>query len=166
MTLYTTISPTCAPPKPRPRMQKPDPLVHKKPAFNPPPAAAPVVNGVPEKEKEKVPSVITSSWILKKYRGMPASVVLHLHQLNFRFEGQDGSFGYQSPMKMLLEGVRTETIPPGVGEEFREAGTRFYDGMCGVGDRCVRRLTQNRPLDCADTRPPRTYYLIGEVGGE
>lgn len=53
-----------------------------------------------QKELPKKPYVTTTSEVLAKFRGKPPSVVIHLHPQNFRFEGQDGSFGYGSPMKV------------------------------------------------------------------
>ena len=43
---------------------------------------------------------------------------------------------------MFLECLKTETIPPEVVEEFREAGTTFYDGMlCARGGAGGQQLT-------------------------
>ena len=50
-----------------------------------------------------LPYVKSTSYILKKFSGNPPSLIIHLHQLNFRFEGQDGSFGYGSPMRVCLQ---------------------------------------------------------------
>jgi transcription factor SPT20 len=73
-------------------------------------------------------TVKTSDYILKKFRGHPPSLILHLHPTNFRFQNQDGSFGYNSPMKLFLEAVREQTIPHELVEDFAAAGVQFYEG--------------------------------------
>ncbi|KAG0125796.1 Spt20 family-domain-containing protein, partial [Tuber indicum] len=74
------------------------------------------------------PYVNTTSVILQKYQGQPPSIVLHLHPQHFRFDGQDGGFSYASSMRVILECLRSEIIPHEVVEDFRDAGTKFYDG--------------------------------------
>ncbi|RPA95101.1 hypothetical protein L873DRAFT_1337401 [Choiromyces venosus 120613-1] len=54
----------------------------------------------PIKKLPTKPYVDTTSVILQKYQGQPPSIVLHLHPQHFRFEGQDGGFGYGSPMRV------------------------------------------------------------------
>ncbi|KAI9856375.1 MAG: Transcription factor spt20 [Trichoglossum hirsutum] len=73
------------------------------------------------------PYVNTTAHILHKYQGKPPSLTLHLHPTHFRFDQQDGSFGYNSPMKVILEYIRSETIPHDMMEEFLRANVKFYD---------------------------------------
>ena len=75
--------------------------------------------------------VRTTSYILKKFRKQPPSFTLHLHPTHFRFDQQDGSFSYNSPMKLLLEHVRSQTVPHDMLEELTHSGIKFYDGMNG-----------------------------------
>lgn len=81
---------------------------------------------IPKKITE--PYVRTQSYILKKYRNKPPSLIIHLHPTHFRFDTQDGSFSYNSPMKIILEHLRAQTVPHDIMEELITAGTRFYEG--------------------------------------
>lgn len=75
------------------------------------------------------PYVKTQSYILKKYqRKQQASLTIHLHPTHFRFEQQDGSFSYSSPMKFILEHLKSQTVPHDMIEELQAAGIRFYEG--------------------------------------
>ena len=80
-------------------------------------------------------AAITSSYILRKYRGEAPSLVVHLHPTNFRFEQQDGSYSYNSPMRVFLEHLRSRTVPHEMLEELRNANIRFYDGTYALGRR-------------------------------
>ena len=74
------------------------------------------------------PYVKTQSYILKRYRNKPPSLIIHLHPTHFRFDTQDGSFSYNSPMKFVLEHLKSQTVPHDMMEELNAAGTRFYEG--------------------------------------
>ena len=74
------------------------------------------------------PYVKTQAYILKKYRSKQPSLVIHLHPTHFRFDQQDGSFSYNSPMKFLLEHLKSQTVPHDMIEELQAAGVRFYEG--------------------------------------
>ena len=81
-----------------------------------------------------MPAIVRSaSYILKKFRNRPASFVLHLHPSHFRFEEQDGSFSYNSPMRSLLEHIRDQTVPVDMVEDFHNAGIKFYDRKICAG---------------------------------
>lgn len=72
--------------------------------------------------------VKTTSYILKKYAKAPPSLIVHLHTTHFRFEQQDGSFPYNSEMKVVIEHIRAGTVPHDMVEELLRAGVRFYEG--------------------------------------
>ncbi|BAE56018.1 Spt20 family-domain-containing protein [Aspergillus flavus] len=72
--------------------------------------------------------VKTTSHILKKYGKCPPSLILHLHPTHFRFEQQDGSFPYNSEMKVIIEHIRAGTVPHDMIEELLRANVRFYEG--------------------------------------
>lgn len=72
--------------------------------------------------------VQTAAHILQKYKDAPPSLILHLHPTHFRFEQQDGSFGYSSPMRVILEHIRSRTIPHDMLEELFSSNVKFYDG--------------------------------------
>jgi len=74
------------------------------------------------------PYVKTQGYVLKRHRNKPPSLIIHLHPTHFRFDTQDGSFSYNSPMKFILEHLKAQTIPHDIMEELTAAGTRFYEG--------------------------------------
>lgn len=65
--------------------------------------------------------------MLKKYRKAQPSFILHLHPQYFRFDQQDGSFSYTSPMRVLLEHIKNQTVPQEMLEDFHAAGIKFYE---------------------------------------
>lgn len=54
---------------------------------------------------------------------------MHLYPTHFRFEQQDGSFAYNSEMKVIIEHIRAGTVPHDMMEELLKASVRFYEGM-------------------------------------
>ncbi|KAL2871804.1 uncharacterized protein BJX67DRAFT_87876 [Aspergillus lucknowensis] len=74
------------------------------------------------------PYVKTTSYILKKFAKFPPSLILHLHPTHFRFEQQDGSFPYNSEMKVIIEHIRAGTVPHDMMEELLRANVLFYEG--------------------------------------
>ena len=94
-----------------------------------------------------VSPVRTTAYMLRKFRGVTPSLVVHLHPSYFRFDQQDGSFGYNSPMKMFLDHVRASTIPHDMLEELIGLNVRFYDGWfppwpCSVTSRAQPRTSR------------------------
>lgn len=73
--------------------------------------------------------VKTTPYILKKYSKHAPSLVVHLHPTHFRFEQQDGSFPYNSEMKVIIEHIRAGTVPHDMIEELLRANVRFYEGI-------------------------------------
>lgn len=65
---------------------------------------------------------------MRKYKKHPPSVILHLHPTHFRFDQQDGTFSYNSPMRFLLEHIKNETVPHDMMEELIAGGVKFYEG--------------------------------------
>ncbi|KAK6607218.1 hypothetical protein H4I95_04867 [Botrytis cinerea] len=57
------------------------------------------------------PYVKTEHYILHKYRKSPPSLIIHLYATHFRFDQQQNSFSYTSPMRVLLDHLRQKTIP-------------------------------------------------------
>merc|ERR1712000_340792 len=74
------------------------------------------------------PHVLTPAYILKKFRGRPPSLIVHLHPQHFRFDNQDGMFSYRSPMAIFLEHLKTRTVPHDLLEILTQSGVPFYDG--------------------------------------
>ncbi|TLD27420.1 transcription factor spt20 [Venturia nashicola] len=74
------------------------------------------------------PYVITAEYILRKFAGCAPSLILHLHPTHFRFDQQDGNFGYNSEMRLILEHVQNKTVPHEILAELFASGVKFYDG--------------------------------------
>ncbi|KAK4933877.1 hypothetical protein LTR28_011152, partial [Elasticomyces elasticus] len=79
------------------------------------------------KEKWSEPYVRTSEYILEKHKRKPPSLIVHLHPNHWRFDQQDGSFAYNSPVQFFLKHLRQETVPHEMLEYLREADVTFYD---------------------------------------
>ena len=73
-------------------------------------------------------TVVNDTFILKKFKGRPPSLIVHLHPNHFRFDQQDGSFSYHSEMRMFIDHLAQGTIPHDMLEELRKAQVDFYDG--------------------------------------
>ena len=74
------------------------------------------------------PLVKTPGYILKKYSGHQPSLIIHLHPTNFRFDQQPGSFSYSSPMRVVLEHIKSQTVPHDMIEELMSGGVKFFEG--------------------------------------
>ena len=72
-------------------------------------------------------TVKSTEHMLKKYSKVLPSFILHLHPSHFRFDQQDGSFSYNSPVKILLEHIKSQTIPHDMLDELKQAGIKFYE---------------------------------------
>ncbi|KAI9051422.1 hypothetical protein LZ554_004468 [Drepanopeziza brunnea f. sp. 'monogermtubi'] len=60
---------------------------------------------------EPQPFFKSDEYILRRYRGKPPSLIIHLYPNHFRFDQQEGSFTYKSPMRIVIEHLRSRTIP-------------------------------------------------------
>ncbi|KAL8945942.1 MAG: hypothetical protein Q9222_007594, partial [Ikaeria aurantiellina] len=85
-------------------------------------------NPLDRQKRMAEPYVKSPKYILKKYKNKPPSLILHLHPTHFRFDQQDGSFSYTSPMKIILEHLRSQTVPHDLIEELNVSGVKFYEG--------------------------------------
>lgn len=72
--------------------------------------------------------VQTPDYILKKFSGKRPSLILHLHPTHFRFDQQDGSFSYNSSMRIILDHLKDGTVPHIMIEELLAADVPWYDG--------------------------------------
>ena len=100
--------------------------------------------------------VPSGAYILKKYRGNPPSLIVHLHPMHFRFDQQDGSFSYQSEMRVFIEHLQKGTIPHDMLEEFRKANVKFYDGWLivrVVDHKSVAKTAATTGMEAEDDKP-------------
>ena len=81
-----------------------------------------------KKRRLDEPHVRTAAYILRKHKGKPPSLTIHLHPTHFRFDSQDGSFAYDSPMKFVIGHLRKQTVPHEMMKEMLESNVPFYDG--------------------------------------
>ena len=109
-------------------------------------------DGQPRPPKNRSePYVKDQAYILKKYKGAAPSLTIHLHPTLFRFDQQDGSFSYNSPMKFVLEHLRDQTVPHDMIEELNQAGVRFYEGCLIVQVRDHRNIKSDSSSSSSET---------------
>lgn len=92
---------------------------------------APVMdNSEPAAKRRKMdePYVRTKEYILRKFAGKPPSLIVHLHPHYFRFEGQEGSFSFDSSMVAFIKHLRHQEIPHDMIEGLLSGNVPFYDG--------------------------------------
>ncbi|KAI4247222.1 MAG: hypothetical protein L6R40_001565 [Gallowayella cf. fulva] len=101
----------------------------------------------PDKRKRLAePYVNMASHILKKYKNKQPSLIIHLHLTHFRFDQQDGSFSYSSPMKIILEHLRLQTVPHDMIEELNAAAVKFYEGADSQSSSSAPASDKNLPF--------------------
>jgi transcription factor SPT20 len=86
------------------------------------------------------PYVKSTPYILKKYAKAPPSLTIHLHPTHFRFDQQDGSFSYNSEMKVIIQHIRMGTVPHDILENLLLSGVRFYEGRLSISTYVLLRL--------------------------
>ncbi|KAF2663383.1 hypothetical protein BT63DRAFT_125978 [Microthyrium microscopicum] len=100
----------------------------------------------PPRSQEPAPLVRTAEHILKKFRGYPPSLIIHMHSTYFRFDQQDGNFPYSSAAgKSFLKHFKEKTIPHDLVEEFFGSDTPFYDGCLIVQIHNHRNSSNSAP---------------------
>ena len=81
-----------------------------------------------KKRKLDEPYVRDSPHILRKFKGKPVSLTIHLHPTHFKFEGQDGSFPYEGDASFVLKHLKRGTVPHEMMEELLSNNIPWYDG--------------------------------------
>lgn len=81
-----------------------------------------------KRRKLNEPFVRDSQYILDKFYGKQPSLTIHLYDATFRFEGQDVSWTYDSPMKCVLRHLKHQTVPHEMMEELLSGAIQWYDG--------------------------------------
>jgi len=97
---------------------------------------------------------MTDEYILKKFRGNPPSLIIHLHPTHFRFDQQEGSFSYKSPMKMVLEHIRQRTVPHDLLDFMQDVP--FYDGCMIVQIHDHKSIAPSQSPTRTTTEPGKT----------
>ena len=105
-------------------------------------------NGEQPNKKRKLdePYVRDQDYILRKHKGKPVSLTLHLYPTYFKFEGQDGTFPYDGEPKFILRHLQHNTVPHEMMEELLLNNVPWYDGCLIVevhNHRNVERKARN-----------------------
>ncbi|CAN6637887.1 hypothetical protein TRVA0_016S02190 [Trichomonascus vanleenenianus] len=89
----------------------------------------------------------TSESLLQKYANEPPSIELHIHHTHFRFGNQEGVLPKNSALiKIFMEYIQREEIPPAATEVFRDSGIKFYEGCIIV------KIVDHRNTPVGDTK--------------
>jgi transcription factor SPT20 len=72
-------------------------------------------------------AVYTQQEILARHKGKPPSLRIFLHPKHFRINDSSDMLEYTSPMRELLEHVRSKTVPHNMVDDFYAAEIPFYD---------------------------------------
>jgi transcription factor SPT20 len=102
-------------------------------------------NGEPASKKRKLdePYVRDKDYILRKHKGKPVSLTLHLYPTHFKFEGQDGSFPYDGESRFILQHMQHNTVPHEMIEELLSSNVPWYDGCLIVEVHNHRNIEAN-----------------------
>ncbi|KAJ2413437.1 Transcription factor spt20 [Coemansia sp. RSA 2530] len=79
---------------------------------------------------------------LDRYKDEEPSMVLHLFETHFRFEGQEGVFLYSETMSFFFTALNEGRIPVDLVDVFSELNCRYYEGCLLVEVRDHRRPSQ------------------------
>ncbi|KAJ2671366.1 Transcription factor spt20 [Coemansia spiralis] len=80
--------------------------------------------------------------LLERYKDEHPSLVLHLFDSHFRFEGQEGVFLYNGPMRFFFEALNAGKIPIDLVDVLAQVNCRYFDGCLIVQVHDHRRPTQ------------------------
>ena len=120
------------------------------------------VNGESMGARPREPYVKDSNYILRKFRGKPPSLILHLHPTYFRFDQQDGTFSYNSEMRIIIEHLKARTVPHDLIEELLQTNVTFYDGCLIVevhDHKTAAAGNKDVPSNSGDLRGSKLFTL-------
>ncbi|KAH7406887.1 Spt20 family-domain-containing protein [Phaeosphaeria sp. MPI-PUGE-AT-0046c] len=90
--------------------------------------------------------VYTQQDILNKHKGKPPSLRIFLHPKHFRLNDSTDMLEYSSPMREILQHLKTKTVPHNMVEDFYGANVPFYDN-CLIVEVHDLRSTGVKPRD-------------------
>ncbi|KAJ1799726.1 Transcription factor spt20 [Coemansia sp. RSA 2399] len=79
---------------------------------------------------------------LERYKDEHPSLILHLFDSHFRFEGQEGVFLYNGPMRFFFEALNAGQIPIDLVDVLAQVNCRYFEGCLIVNVHDHRRPTQ------------------------
>lgn len=91
-------------------------------------------------------AVYTQQDILNKNKGKPPSLRIFLHPKHFRLNDSTDMLEYSSPMREILQHLKTKTVPHNMVEDFYGANIPFYDN-CLIVEVHDLRATGVKPRD-------------------
>ncbi|PIA17310.1 hypothetical protein COEREDRAFT_41343, partial [Coemansia reversa NRRL 1564] len=80
--------------------------------------------------------------LLERYKDEQPSLILHLFDSHFRFEGQEGVFLYNGPMRFFFDSLNEGKIPVDLVDVLTQVNCRYYDGCLIVEVHDHRRPAQ------------------------
>ncbi|KAF1954723.1 hypothetical protein CC80DRAFT_114500 [Byssothecium circinans] len=92
----------------------------------------------------------TQQDVLAKFKGMPPSLRVSLHQNHFRLNDSQEMLNYAGPMREILQHIREKTVPHNMLEEFHDLGIPFYDN-CLIVEVHDHRAAGIKPKDDANS---------------
>ncbi|KAJ1889819.1 Transcription factor spt20, partial [Kickxella alabastrina] len=84
---------------------------------------------------------IGDTYMLERYKDEQPSLTLHLFDSHFRFEGQEGVFLYNGPMRFFFQALNEGKIPIDLVDVLMQVNCRYYEGCLIVEVRDHRRPT-------------------------
>ncbi|KAJ2338185.1 Transcription factor spt20, partial [Coemansia sp. RSA 2618] len=93
--------------------------------------------------------------LLEQFKDEHPSLMLHLFDSHFRFEGQEGVFLYNGPMRFFFDALNEGTIPVDLVDVLAQVNCRFYDG-CLI----VEVHDHRQPAQEQRTKKQRTSELF------
>ncbi|KAJ2798735.1 Transcription factor spt20, partial [Coemansia guatemalensis] len=80
--------------------------------------------------------------LLERHKDEQPSLTLHLFDSHFRFEGQEGVFLYNGPMRFFFDSLNEGKIPVDLVDVLTQVNCRYYDGCLIVEVHDHRRPAQ------------------------
>ncbi|KAJ2612252.1 Transcription factor spt20 [Coemansia sp. RSA 1365] len=80
--------------------------------------------------------------LLERYKEEQPSLILHLFDSHFRFEGQEGVFLYNGPMRFFFDSLNEGKIPVDLVDVLTQVNCSYYDGCLIVEVHDHRRPAQ------------------------
>ncbi|KAJ1773950.1 Transcription factor spt20 [Coemansia sp. RSA 487] len=93
--------------------------------------------------------------LLERYKDEHPSLILHLFDSHFRFEGQEGVFLYNGPMRFFFEALNAGQIPIDLVDVLSQVNCRYFDG-CLI----VKVHDHRRPAQEPKTKRQRVSNLL------
>ncbi|KAJ2859390.1 Transcription factor spt20 [Coemansia aciculifera] len=136
-------------------------------ALQPPPRSdAPIVHSLSpfetgQKRKRQNRMQIGDRHFVERYRDEEPSVILHMFESHFRFEGQEGVFLYNESTRFFFDALNDGKIPVLLADVLSELNPRYYEGCLIVEVRDYRRPTQETKPTKHNTSELLTWSAFG-----